>query len=235
MKKFLLLSLLFGLVSVAQAEEYQAIKEALSKVVQPGVTASSIKPVGKSGLYEVIYEGQVIYVTKDGRYLLQGDLFDIDQRKNITEETRSVSRLKLVESLDEKDMIVFSPKKVKHTVTIFTDIDCGYCRKLHKEMDDYLDLGIKVRYLSYPRAGVDSPSYEKSVSVWCAKDRNAAMTAAKLGEKVEKKECKNPVKDHMEAAKQVGVSGTPTIVLDNGTVIPGYVPADRLLQALSNN
>ena len=182
------------------------------------------------GLYEAVYGTQVIYISQDGRYVLQGDLLDVQQHENLTELKRSISRLKVLSGLNEKDMIIFSPKQVKHTVTVFTDIDCAYCRKLHKEMAELNDHGIRVRYVAYPRAGVDSPSYYKAVSVWCAKDRNAAITAAKADQAIEQKTCDNPVKLHMQAAKQLGIAGTPTLVLEDGSMVKGYVPANQLIQ-----
>lgn len=129
-------------------------------------------------------------------------------------------------------MIVYAPKQVKHTVTIFTDIDCPYCRKLHKEMQSYLDAGIEVRYLAFPRAGAGSESYKKAVSVWCAKNREEAMTRAKRGETVKSESCKHPVDRHLALVQRLGVNATPTIFLENGRRIPGYVPAQRLLQIL---
>jgi thiol:disulfide interchange protein DsbC len=151
-----------------------------------------------------------------------------------------------MEELDKDSMIIFSPEsgKAKYTITAFTDIDCGYCRKLHSEMKDYNDLGIEVRYVSYPRAGLNSPSYEKAVAVWCSVDRNKAMSSAKAGasleqlkkaEQVKDQSCKDPIKQHMKVASMVGVTGTPTLVMDDGSVLPGYLPAQRLLQALQEN
>ena len=141
----------------------------------------------------------------------------------------------------DKKGVVFAPKEVKHIITAFTDIDCGYCRKMHSEMAEYNKLGIAFHYLSYPRSGVNTPSYSKALSVWCAENPQEAMTFAKGGAKLEQvkeiaqvkdKDCKNIVLGHMEAAKEVGVTGTPTLVLENGQVIPGYVEPKRLIQML---
>ena len=153
---------------------------------------------------------------------------------NLTETKRRVARAKAVRGMDENTMVVFSPDadKVKHTITAFTDIDCGYCRKMHKQMKQYNDLGIAMRYLAYPRSGVNTPSYYKAVSVWCADDKQAAMTKAKSGETLAKADCDTPIKAHMDAAKLVGVTGTPTMVLENGRVIPGYVEPKRLIKIL---
>lgn len=214
-----------------EAEDITAVKTLLATLMpqaKPDVVSPSVLP----GMFEAIYGPQIIYVTKDGRYMFEGDLYDLQRRVNLTETRREVGRAKVVNELDPQSLIVFSPAKPKYTITAFTDIDCGYCRKLHNQIAEYNKLGIAVRYAAYPRAGVDTPSYEKAVSVWCAADRKAAMTIAKSGETPEKKQCDNPVKKHMEAAKDVGVTGTPTLVLDNGRVIPGYVEPARLLQIL---
>jgi thiol:disulfide interchange protein DsbC len=134
----------------------------------------------------------------------------------------------------ESEMVIFGADDAKHTITVFTDIDCGYCRKLHREIDDYNKENIRVRYLFYPRAGVGSPSYDKAVSVWCADDRKQAMTDAKSGKTLESKSCDNPVKGHLVLGELMGVNGTPAIVLESGELLPGYVPAKRMAQMLNS-
>jgi thiol:disulfide interchange protein DsbC len=230
------MGLLAGFVTTAsagEAEDVANIKKVLSTLM-PQATPDSIKPAAFPGMYEAIYGPQVIYVSADGRYMLEGDLYDLKNRTNLTETKRRAGRAKVINAIDEKSMIVFAPEKdkVKYVITAFTDVDCGYCRKLHKQIKEYNDLGIEMRYLAYPRSGVNTPSYFKAVSVWCSADRRKAMTEAKSGAKMEKKDCDNPVKAHMAAAKEVGVSGTPTLVLETGQVIPGYVEPKRLLQIL---
>lgn len=236
--KRITLLVLMVLVSAApiladEKSDVKAIKKIFSEIL-PDNTVDSIKPSLLAGLYEVVYGAQVLYMSGDGRYVIQGDLIDLKDRTNITEATKSVQRAKLVSNIKDETSIIFSPEKVKHTITVFTDIDCGYCRKLHREMDQYLAQGIRVKYLAFPRSGVDTSSYYKAVTVWCSDDKQAALTAAKSGEKQERKTCDNPVKDHMKLAEQFGVSGTPTIVFDNGEVVPGYVPAERLSRMLDN-
>ena len=216
-----------------EKSDVMGINKVFSEIM-PGTKVDSVKVSAFSGLYEVVYGAQVLYMSGDARYVIQGDLIDLKDRTNVTEATRSVQRASLVQNIEDDTAIIFDPKDVKHTITIFTDIDCGYCRKLHREMDDYLAKGIKVRYLAYPRSGVDTKSYHKAVTVWCSDDKQAAMTAAKSGTKQETKTCINPIKKHMRLAEQFGVSGTPTIVFENGDVVPGYVPADRLSRMLEN-
>ncbi|MDH5259569.1 MAG: DsbC family protein [Gammaproteobacteria bacterium] len=220
-------------VTADEKSDVAAIQKVFAKVL-PGAKTDSIKPSALIGLYEVVYGAQVLYMSGDGRYVIQGDLIDLSDRTNLTEATRSVQRASLVQNIKDETSIIFSPEKVKHTITVFTDIDCGYCRKLHREMDQYLAKGIKVRYLAFPRSGVDTKSYHKAVTVWCSDDQQAALTAAKSGTKQDTKTCENPIKDHMKLAEQFGVSGTPTIVFNNGEVVPGYVPAERLSRMLEN-
>lgn len=239
--KHLWLTLLAGLVITssitAAADEkldIETVKRAIAEVM-PNVTPDAIVPAPLANFYEVLIGAQVLYVSKDGKYLVEGDVYDVAARQNVTEARRSVGRLKTVQAIDPASMIIFEPKTANYTLTVFTDIDCGYCRKMHAEMQSYLDKGIRIRYLAYPRSGKDTPSYFKAVGVWCAADRKAAMTAAKAGGKVEEKKCKNPVDAHLAAGEAVGVSGTPTLMLENGVVVPGYVNATQLVQLIDEN
>ena len=184
------------------------------------------------GVYEVRFGSVIVYLSADGRYMLRGDLMDLDARRNFTEEARQSTRAEAVGALGEASMIVFAPDTVKHTVTVFTDVDCGYCARLHRQMADYNRLGIRIRYTAFPRAGIGSPTYDKMVSVWCAADQHTAMTDAKAGMSVEAVRCDNPVSDHYEAGQAIGVTGTPAIVLESGELIPGYVPPQELASRL---
>lgn len=229
--RLILLMFLFVAVTPVVADEaadVAAIKKILAQIV-PGETPEAIAPTAMPKIYEVVYGAQIMYVSSDGRFLIQGDLYDLNKRENLTENTRNGQRLKMVKGIDTSSMIIFKPKgKPKHVLTVFTDIDCGYCRKLHSLIDDYLAAGIEVRYLSFPRAGVGSKSYEKAVSVWCADDRKSALTDAKAGKNPPHRECDNPVKQHMKLAERFGVTGTPTLVLDSGDVIPGFIEPAKL-------
>jgi thiol:disulfide interchange protein DsbC len=207
------------------------VSEGVSKLM-PGVTPSWVKPAPMADLWEVAFGPHIFYFSADGRYVLRGDILTTDGRENLTRPARNKARLDSVESLGEATMIVFSPDTPQHTVTVFTDVDCGYCAKLHSEMQSYLDAGIRVRYVAFPRAGIGSESYERIVSVWCAEDQRQAMTDAKAGRPVPRNLCPSPVADHYQMGQLIGVRGTPSIVLETGDVVPGYVPADRLLEAL---
>lgn len=201
-----------------------------------GQHPDSVAPTSISGLYEVVVGGQILYLSGDGRFVLQGDVIDLGSRDNLTENRRGELRGKAIAALNEKDMVVFAPEgAVKHTVTIFTDIDCGYCRKMHSQIAAYNKEGIKIRYLMFPREGIGSESYNKAVAVWCADDRPAALTLAKRGETVPGKTCENPVQAQFELGQKLGVRGTPSMILESGEMLPGYVPPTQLAELLANS
>jgi thiol:disulfide interchange protein DsbC len=232
MKK-LFLSATFALFAANVHADEIAIREQFTKSM-PTMQIDSIKSSPIKNIFEVSIGGSIVYVSDDGKYLLQGRLIDVQTKTDLTEEKLSGARKIALDKLGENKMIIFKPKIHTYTVSIFTDIDCGYCRKLHSELDSYLAEGIEIRYLFYPRAGKGSESYKKAVSVWCAKDRNAALTAAKKDQKVETKTCENPVDEHMALAADFDVKGTPMIVTEKGTIYPGYLPAKQLLEVLKD-
>lgn len=211
---------------MAMADE-ASIRQNISRIV-PGIALEKIVASPIPGLYEVTVGARIFYVSADGRYLLQGNIVDLKTREDLTEAKLAQAKKAALAKFSEDKMVVFAPEKPKHTITVFTDIDCGYCRKLHKEIDSYLQEGIKVRYLLFPRAGVGSPSYDKAVNVWCAADRKQALTDAKAGKDVPNRKCENPIQDHMKLGELMGVTGTPAIMLENGQLLPGYLPADRM-------
>ena len=219
-------------VSIAHADE-DDIRKALSKSM-PSIKIDSIKSSEAKGLYEVTVGASILYISEDGKYLLQGHLIDLEARKDLTDEKLAGARTSALEKLGEDQMIIFKPEESKYKISVFTDIDCGYCRKLHSEMEKYLAEGITVQYLFYPRAGKGSDSYNKAVSVWCSDDRNEALTMAKNGKTPEAKTCDNPVDEHMQMGVAFEVKGTPMIVTENGNVFPGYVPAKQLVKALAS-
>jgi thiol:disulfide interchange protein DsbC len=224
---------LFGLTLPAANADEAAVRQAMVKSM-PSVKIDSVTPSEIKGLYEVIAGANIFYVSEDGKYLLQGRLVDVAARKDLTEEKLSGTRKKAIEKIGQENMIVFKPKISKYTVSVFTDIDCGYCRKLHSEIDQYSAQGITIQYLFFPRAGKGSDSYNKAVSVWCAKDRNAAFTDAKKGNTPVAKTCDNPVDKHMQLGADFDVKGTPMIVTEKGNIYPGYLPATQLVEALES-
>ncbi|MCW8935326.1 MAG: DsbC family protein [Gammaproteobacteria bacterium] len=229
----LLITMVLGAVSAVHANEAEIkeLKENINKRLPPN-TALSVKTTPVKGVYEIMAGGQIMYADKDARYIFDGDLIDLKTKKNITEDTRGIVRLSALDKLGENNMLVYTPKgKVEHTITIFTDIYCPYCRKLHDEMPDYMNNGVKVRYIFVPFKG--PKSVQTSVSVWCADDKNKAMDLAKGGKEVEKKACDNPISLHQALATEIGIRGTPAIMLESGTLLPGYVPSAKLLQQLN--
>lgn len=225
---------LVGTAAAAKPEE--TIRTALEGVI-PGIKITQIQPTPIKGIYEVMAGTQIMYVTGDGRYFVGERIVDLKTREDLTEPRLAVARKQLMDRLTDDQMIIFGAPELTHTVTIFTDIECGYCRKLHNQMAEYNKEGIRVRYLFYPRAGKGSPAYDEAVSVWCAGDaaaRRAAMTAAKAGKSVENKTCDNPIDAHMQLAAEFGLRGTPGILTDSGDLIPGYVEPKRLAAQLNS-
>ncbi len=219
----------------ADDAELQAVRVKISEMFE-SVDAEDINESPVDGWYTIQKGSVVAYVSADGRYLMQGDIIDLDLQVNLTEISRNEARRDLLAALDENRSIVFSPAEVKHTVTIFTDVDCGYCRKLHAEIDGYLERGIQVRYVLYPRNGPASKAWSTSEDVWCARDRNAALTAAKLDRSFETAKCDaSVVTDHYALGRDIGLSGTPAIVFEDGTLVGGYLPPAALAMRLEQN
>lgn len=203
-------------------------------IVQEGDIVSSPIP----GLYQVTASGAVLYVTQNGRYLVSGDIIDLqDKQNNLTEHARKKVRLAGLSAMGQENMIVFAASKPKHTITVFTDIDCGYCRKLQEDMPALNAKGITVRYLAFPRSGPQSSTFEKMVKVWCAKDRKKALEEASHDKAIGTGEpCDTTiVAKSFDLGLMLGVAGTPTMILEDGTLYPGYLPPDKLLSLLQSN
>lgn len=237
-------ALLLGLAAAtlsltAQAENQQQAKPAADPRVAiaakiPGTKPDDLRESPIPGVYELTQGTDIAYISSDGRYAIAGDLYDVESNDNLTEKSRRAERVKLIASVPESEMVVFAPKDPKYTVTVFTDVDCTYCRKLHSQINEYNRLGIKVRYMFFPRSGPDTESWEKADEVWCSKDRKEALTRAKRGEALNApKHCPNsPVARQYALGQDVGVRGTPAIVLANGEMLPGYLPPAMLAQHL---
>ena len=222
-------SLLMTFTVSAEVDDAEKLKQALAKSM-PNVKVSRITETPIEGLYEVIVGTQVVYMSVDARYMIEGDLFDLNTKRNMSEEAKSVIRLAAIDKLGVDNMLVYKPEKVKNTITVVTDIDCPYCRRLHDEIPDYMENEIQVRYIFMPLKG--AADMKKTVSVWCADDQQQALDTAKSGGKVEEKTCDNPIKNHMVVARELGVRGTPAILLEDGRLLPGYVPVDKLVVEL---
>ena len=203
------------------------------KRVFPDLQVSRVTPAPVPGLFEVLVGTDVFYMTADGRYLLQGDLLDLTERRNVTEQQRSAMRAKKINEVPLADMIEFAPPNPKHVLYVFTDIQCTYCRRLHRDMPEINKRGIAVRYLAFPRAGVGSAVFAQMESVWCSADRRKALTAAKSGAPVPPKTCANPVGAQYALGETLGIHGTPAIYTAAGRLLPGYLPPAELLDAVT--
>ena len=202
--------------------------------INPRVEVDAVGAAPIDGFREVIVSGQVLYVSDDGRYLLQGSLFDIEQRRDLSEVGLAKVRRTLLADVPESDRIVFGPPAPTYTVTVFTDVECGYCRKLHQEIDEYNRQGIAIQYLAFPRMGPSSEDFRTMEAVWCAEDRKQALTDAKSGKTVPSRRCTNPVAMHYELGQRIGLSGTPLIIAEDGTQLSGYMPPTALRAALDD-
>ena len=199
----------------------------------PGVRAEDLRSTPIAGIYELTRGTEIAYVTTDGKYAISGDLIDLTKNDNLTEARRRDTRAKLIGAIPESEMLVFGPRDPKYTVTVFTDVDCGYCRQLHSQIAQYNQLGIRVRYLFYPRTGPHTESWTKAEEVWCSSNRNEALTLAKRGGALPTQACpNNPVAKHYALGRDFGLQGTPAIVLADGELIAGYIPPADLAQHL---
>ena len=220
------------------ADDEAAFEQARNAIAEKFdmIEPEDVKPSPIDGWY-LLQKGSVVaYVTADGRYLLQGDLIDLDSQQNLSELSRNEARRELVSAFSDEQAILFMPDEVKYKVTVFTDVDCTYCRKLHSQIDAYLDQGIEVRYVLYPRNGPASKTWKTSQEVWCATDRGAALTAAKQDQAFESQQCDaSMVNEHFALGRNIGLSGTPAIVFEDGTLVGGYLPPAQLAARLQQN
>ncbi|MBM2854108.1 MAG: thiol:disulfide interchange protein DsbC [Steroidobacteraceae bacterium] len=198
------------------------------------VKPEEIQPSPIPGLYEVRSGSDVGYVSVDGRFYVNGDIFDMKTRDNLTETARQQGRIDLLAKVTDADAIVFTPQgSVRHTLTVFTDIDCPYCRRMHQEIAELNRLGIRVRYLMFPRSGPDTDSWHKAEAVWCSADRRDALTRAKRGEVVKAPKCKSSIAEQYALGHEMGIRGTPAIITDKGEYVDHYMPAAQLSEYLS--
>jgi thiol:disulfide interchange protein DsbC len=221
----------------ASAENDPQIGKLTERVreVLPGAKVTGVKPTPIPGLFEISIGPTILYMTPDGKYAFRGDIFDLQAKRNITEERRFVARTEAFKALGAESAIRFEATggKARHDIYVFTDIDCGYCRKMHKEIKQLNSAGVSVNYLAFPRSGLDGESYDKAVAVWCSDDRQSALTEAKNGRKLKSAKCANPVAEHFQLGEAMGVRGTPTVFSSEGEELGGYIPAKELAQLLN--
>jgi len=209
-------------------------RAALLKLLPAGAKIEDLKPSPIPGLYEFAQDADVSYLTADGKYFLDGNLYDMHTRENLTEALRTHARVAMIAAVPESEMLIFSPPNPKYTITVFTDVDCQYCRKLHSEMAELNRLGVRVRYMFFPRTGPNTESWRKAEVVWCSANRNDALTRAKLGDALDmNKTCgPTPVAREYALGESIGVRGTPAIVTESGDYIAGYMPPKELVAQL---
>ncbi len=209
-------------------------RAALVKLLPAGTKIDDLAPSPIPGVYQFVQGAEVSYLTADGKYFLDGNVYDMATRANLTESLRSRARMALINGVPESEMLIFSPKNPLYTITVFTDVDCQYCRKLHSDMAELNKLGVRVRYLFYPRTGPNTESWRKAEVVWCSADRNEALTRAKAGAQLDmNKSCgPTPVAREYALGQSVGVRGTPAILTESGDFISGYMPPRDLLKAI---
>jgi len=201
-----------------------------------GATADDVAMSPVPGLYEVTMGGLVAYVSSDGKYLISGNVYDLDSQENLTASRRNTARAKALASVSESQMIIYGPPNPKMTVTVFTDVDCGFCRKFHSQMAELNKAGVRVRYMLFPRTGPGTESWKKAEQVWCASDRREALTRAKRGEPIKGKACGDAViKTQYEMGGDLGVEGTPAIFTQNGDYIGGYLTPQELVQSVQDS
>ncbi len=218
-------------LNAAAQEEFTAVEERI-RGLAPNAQSIAISETPIEGILMVQINGDIVYATADGKYLIQGRVVNLDTREDLTESAKSELRRDLMAGVDSTKQITFAPENPDYELMVFTDIDCGYCRKLHAQMDEYNENGIAVHYMAFPRAGIGSKSYEKAVSVWCADDQQEALTAAKMGSDPDPLQCENPIAEQYQLGMALGVTGTPALLTADGTLIPGYVPPEQLRERL---
>ncbi len=215
----------------------QMVQQVIRKLAAT-VEVDSIQPAQLPGFYEVIASGQMVYISTDGKYLMHGDVVDLTLGENLSEGAWAAFRKAALAKVPASQRLVFAPANPKYTITVFTDVNCGFCRALHEHIAEFNEAGIAVEYLAWPREGVTTTSgsltstYKEMVSVWCAKDPKAALTAATRGHAPAAATCANPVKDQFNLGLKLGVSGTPAIIGPDGRLLGGYVTPEQLLQSL---
>ena len=232
MKLLVILScLLISSSLLAGPEEEQAIKDSIRTVLED-IDVDKIEESPIPGLYTVFIGAEIFYVTSDGQFLIRGDMIDLPNKANLSEEKRTIARRGILKTIPDDQFITFHPEKIEHTVYVFTDITCGFCQKLQSEVKDINERGIAINYLAFPRTGLNTVTSKKMESVWCAENREEAFIDAMIGLEVNPHDCNNPVVEHFGLGQSMGVRGTPAIFTEDGRYLPGYMPPDDLLKAI---
>ncbi len=230
-RKLILIAIIYFSASLPVQAGQADIKKTMAEIL-PNVPIKSIKPTAIAGLFEVRIGTQVYYITSNGQFLIDGDIIDMRSQQNLTTIARAQIRLEMINAVSENKMIIYEPGKTKRTITVFTDVDCTYCRKFHKHVPTLVKGGIRIRYIVFPRDGLSTSTYRKSVSVWCSRDRKKALSFAKSGGELVYRTCNNPIAEHYKLAGRVGITGTPTLMMDDGRIWSGYLSPNKLFSLL---
>ncbi|MBD3667675.1 MAG: thioredoxin fold domain-containing protein [Kangiella sp.] len=244
MKKLFVLLIVSFCMPLATAASKALSEEEIIAMLEarfPGAVIEHVAPSEVDSLYSFVLQGDLYYISNDGKYLIDGKMLDVSEEKirNISmermsqiDQMKSPMRKREMAKVKDDDMVIFKAPNEEHVISVFTDIDCGYCQKMHRERADYLSRGITIRYLAFPRAGLNSSSADKLKGIWCAKDQQTAMTEAKIDRKYREGNCQTPFAEQMSLVRKFGIRGTPGIILENGDLIGGYLPAEIMRQRL---
>ena len=231
---FKFIVLLFSLQSFVL--EKDEIKAKLNEIIPDEISVDIVEDTYSTNFFSVeLSDGSLFYVTADGEFIINGDLYQIEKNSliNFSDMRDSKKRINRILEINPSEFITFEPKEKKTVIYVFTDVDCGYCRKLHSEITNYLENGIQVNYLAYPREGLESKTYQKMKTAWCSNDPQASLTTLKLGKTIKSDDCtKKIVSKHYNLAKEFNARGTPTIILENGFLLAGYHSAEEILNFL---
>ncbi len=224
------------ILSESLADNKQVYEQALKSITSGNLSVEAINDTPISGMKELTVNTgksrEILYISTDGQYIFNGSLFDVENRIDVTERKKGDLRLQRLSVFKDNRRINYYADDMQHLVTVFTDVDCPYCRQLHQQMTEYNELGIGISYLFFPRSGLNTDSAQKAVSAWCSDDRKKALDQAMAGTQLTQLQCDNPVTEHYNAGIAIGVSGTPALILEDGTMIPGLVPPQQLKQRL---
>ena len=219
-----------GVHAIAADDAEQTVREAVKKVL-PNAKINVVERSELAGFYQVVADGQVLYFSNDGKYLIHGSVFDIASRTDLGEKSLAGLRKKTMAQIPLDKQLVFAPENPKYRITVFTDVDCPYCREFHKQIAEYNKRGIAVNYVLFPLA-MHKGADKKAEAVWCSANRNTAYTDAMNGKDPGEKTCSNPVAELTEIGKSMGVDGTPALFTPDGDHVGGYMTPDQLVQRL---
>ncbi len=234
MRFFNIIFLTLFLSSCTQTtDELDQAKDAITQSY-PNLPIENIRKVDEN-FFEVVIQGEIFYLSSDYKYFFAGNVIDVKTKENITETSRKGRRLSILETLKTENMIVYKPEKTDYVLTVFSDTSCPYCQKLHEELDKLIENNIEIRYILFPRFGQNSDAYVQMISIWCSEDKKLALDNVFDDKTIEQNtQCDNPMIENLDLAQKLSVTGTPMMFTENGTVIPGYQPADEIIKFLSS-